>query len=82
MFTSLIPKLGGQLSFCSIYTDGPYTWVIKYWVAIMFLYIKLKLSFLVNLIIGKIYKRQQFPGIVLSMFLRQVLLGINGCCAQ
>ena len=37
MFTSLIPKLGGQLSFCSIYTDGPYTWVMKYWVAIMFL---------------------------------------------
>ena len=48
----------------------------------MFLYIKVKLSFLVNLIIGNIYKRQQFPGIVLSMFLRQVLLGINGCCAQ
>ena len=46
----------------------------------MFLYIKLKLSFLVNLIIVKIYKRQQFPGIALFMFLRQVLLGINGCC--
>ena len=38
----------------------------------MFLYIKLKLSFLVNLIIVKIYKRQQFPGIALFMFLRQV----------